>query len=203
LARNAVERLYRFHAPVYDWTRWIFLHGRGSAARCLGEDSLRDVLEVGCGTGLNFRHVLRRVDPDRGSLVGLDFSADMLAKARRRRDRKGWNHVRLVRADASRMEFRRRFDAILFAYSLTMIPDWPRALERAHAHLTPGGRLVVLDFSTFDGWGPLKFALRAWLRLHHVETTPPYLARLREIFPGLEVRTRLGRAYFTAVGTKA
>jgi len=194
--------LYRFHAPVYDWTRWIFLHGRNFAARCLDLKPHDAVLEVGCGTGLNFRHVIERIDPQRGALVGLDFSRDMLAKARKRRARKGWTHLQLVRSDATRMRFRRPFDAVLFGYSLTMIPDWNRALDNAFELLRPGGRLVILDFSAFRGWGALGALPRAWLRLHHVETKQPYLARLREIFPDLAVHTRWRGVYFTAVGRK-
>ena len=39
-----------------------------------------------------------------------------------------------------------RFDAILFSYSLSMMPEWKRVLEGALAHLDRGGRLYIVDF---------------------------------------------------------
>ena len=100
------------------------------------------------------------------------------------------------------MDFARSFDGILFAYSLAMIPDWEAALERACAHLRPDGRLVVLDFATFDGWGPLGAAMRRWLRVNHVETQRPYAQKLQQLLTDLRIRRTLGGYSFTAVGTK-
>ena len=210
LEQSAVQRFYRYHAYIYDKTRWMILHGRRRAAERLGLRRDSSVLEVGCGTGLNFRYVLEHLDPQRGRLVGLDFSQDMLARAQhrvaaraaKRADGLGWQNVELLQADATQMQLGRKFDAILFAYSLTMIPDWEAALRRAGEHLAPGGRVVVLDFSTFGGWGPLAPVMRWWLRSNHVETTRPYVAGLRRVFPALEVSERLGGYNFTAVGRR-
>ncbi len=199
MARSAVQGFYRYHAYIYDWTRWTILHGRKRAVARLELEPDSDVLEVGCGTGLNFRYVLERLDPARGRLVGLDFSGDMLRQARKRIAARGWRNVELVEADAARMDLGRRFHGILFAYSLTMIPDWPAAIERAAAHLAPGGRLVVLDFSRFAAWGPLGALMRGWLRLNHVETLRPYEDKLRATFPRVDVSYWLGGYNFTAV----
>ena len=200
LADSAVQGFYRFHACVYDWTRWTILHGRRRAVAQLGLRPDSEVLEIGCGTGLNFRFVLEKLDPNRGRLLGLDFSADMLKRAKKRVDSRGWSNVELLEADATQLDLERRFDGVLFAYSLTMIPDWPRAIERAAAHLKPAGRLVVLDFGRFDRWGPIGAMMRGWLRLNHVETLRPYEEELRDVFPNLEISRWFGGYNFTAVG---
>lgn len=199
---TAVQRFYRFHAYVYDSTRWMILHGRRRAAEALKLGPSSEVLEVGCGTGLNFRYLLERLDPSRGRLVGLDFSRDMLDRARRRTEREGWTNVELIHGDATTMRLDRTFDAVFFGYSLTMIPDWPAALERAREHLRAGGTLVVLDFSRFRGWGPLAPVMRAWLRLNHVETLRPYEDYLRRLFERVETHYWLGGYNFTAVAQK-
>lgn len=199
MSDSAVQRFYRYHAYVYDSTRWMILHGRRRAADLLGLAADSEVLEVGCGTGLNFRFVQERLDPQRGRLTGLDFSADMLERARRRVDSRGWRNVDLIQADASVMQLSRRFDAILFAYSITMIPDWRGALQRAYEHLKPGGRMVVLDFGAFRGWGPLGPVMRGWLRANHVETLRPYIETLRELDANLRVIDWMGGYNFTAV----
>lgn len=158
------------------------------------------MLEVGCGTGLNFRHLLRPLDPDRGRLVGLDFSADMLRQAAKRVEACGYRNVQLVQGDATCMDLGEKFDGILLAYSLTMIPDWKAALERARAHLKPEGRLVVLDFGKFEGWGFLGGLPRGWLRMNHVEVRRPYLDAMDAMFEPLQVHRWFGGYNFTAVG---
>lgn len=202
MADTAVQRFYRFHAYVYDSTRWMILHGRRRAAAALQLRPNSRVLEVGCGTGLNFRFLLEHLDPREGSVLGLDFSEDMLVRARRRIERSRWDNVQVVQGDATTMDLGRQFDAVFFGYSLTMIPNWPAAVDRAFAHLAPGGRLAVLDFSRFHGWGPLAPAMRTWLRLNHVNTLPPYEDVLRERVPGLTVDYWLGGYNFVAVGRK-
>lgn len=199
---SAVQRFYRYHAYVYDRTRWMILHGRRRAVARLELRGDADVLEIGCGTGLNFRYLVDQLYPQRGRLLGLDFSIDMLRQAERRVLAEGWTNVELVQADATRMQLGRKFDGILFAYSLTMIPDWRGALERAAEHLKPGGRLVALDFSHFRGWGPLAPLWRAALRANHVDTLQPYVEHLRSLFPDLRVTDWLGSYNFTAVGRR-
>jgi ubiquinone/menaquinone biosynthesis C-methylase UbiE len=199
---SSVQRFYRYHARVYDSTRWMILHGRRRAVQRLQLTPAAEVLEVGCGTGLNFRLLLEPLDTAHGRLTGLDFSADMLERARRRVDRRQWGNVELVQGDATSMNLGRRFDGILFAYSLTMIPDWAASLERAYEHLKPGGRLVVLDFGQFQHWGPLGPVMRGWLLANHVTTRRPYLDKLRALFPDLEVHSWLGGYNFTAVGRR-
>ncbi|MCG3127552.1 MAG: Ubiquinone/menaquinone biosynthesis C-methyltransferase UbiE [Phycisphaerae bacterium] len=203
MTQTAVQRFYRFHAYVYDFTRWMILHGRARAVAMLRLRPDSAVLEIGCGTGLNFRHVLQYLDPSCGRLTGLDFSADMLERARRRVARHDWRCVELVQDDASTFSRDQRYDAILFAYSLTMIPDWPGALRRAREHLRPGGRVAVLDFGMFSGWGPLKPVMRGWLKLNHVQTHESYVEEMRKVFGNVRVQHWLGGYNFTAISENA
>ncbi len=203
MSDSAVQRFYRFHACVYDATRWVVLHGRRQAVQQLRLRPDSRVLEVGCGTGLNFRHILEHLDPACGRLVGLDFSPHMLVRARRRVAAQNWSHVELRQGDATTLRLDETFDAVLFAYSLSMIPDWRAALELARAHLGEGGRIVVLDYSTFDGWGPAAAIARAWLGLHHVRPDQLHVDTIRAAFADVEVRHFLGKYCFIAAGTKA
>ena len=48
----ALTRYYRWHAPLYDATRWSFLFGRAALIRGIAlHRRPRRILEVGCGTG--------------------------------------------------------------------------------------------------------------------------------------------------------
>ena len=115
------------------------------AVRSLGLEPGQAVLDVGCGTG----HALAALHDavgERGTLVGVDVSPKMLARARAVVDERGWANVELSEADASSADLGRdRFDAVLAAFSLSAMPDLGAALDRVHAALRPGGRLFVVD----------------------------------------------------------
>ena len=62
-----------------------------------------------------------------------------------------------------------RFDAIVFSYTLSMIPGWGGAVDRAVEVLKPGGALAIVDFSEQSGlprW--FRNSLRRWLVLFDV-----------------------------------
>jgi S-adenosylmethionine-diacylgycerolhomoserine-N-methlytransferase len=202
LAQMAVQRFYRYQAGVYDLTRWVILRRRQRAVEKLELRPTDKVLEVGCGTGLNFRLILERLDPRAGSLTGVDFSPYMLKRARRRVRRAGWPNVELIEADATQLSLGRQFDAVLFAYSLAMMSDWRAALRCAWEHLRPRGRLVVLEFGRFEGWGLAGRVAQWWLRFNHVETARPYVAGLRELMGEVEVESWLSDYCFVAAGRR-
>ncbi|MGM0578854.1 MAG: methyltransferase domain-containing protein [Myxococcota bacterium] len=141
------------HPRLYAAQDWLtFLgrphHIRREAARALGVRPGDRVLEVGCGTGRNFPHVEEQIGPG-GSLVGFDYSPEMLASARDLADRRGWDNVRLVQGDAARLEVDGPFDAVLAVLSLSAVPDHLAALERIREVLRAGGTLSVCDARPF------------------------------------------------------
>jgi SAM-dependent methyltransferase len=97
----------------------------------------RDVLDVGCGTGLLAARLRRELRGVR--IVGCDFSAGMLAQARRHDARAAW-----VRGDAGRLPFRDgAFDAIVSTEAFHWFPDPHAALRELARVLRPDGRLLV------------------------------------------------------------
>ena len=81
--RLSIERYYRFHAGIYDLTRWTFLLGREALVReAAASCTPSRILEVGCGTGKNLVQLGRRFP--QAQLWGLDLSGDMLAVAKRK-----------------------------------------------------------------------------------------------------------------------
>ena len=203
MIETPVQRFYRFQAPIYNLTRWAFLRGRKTAITALDIKPDSSVLEIGCGTGSNFRHVAAKLDNHRGRLVGVDFSRPMLRRARSRVMRAGWPNVHLVVADAAALPFRETFDRIYLSYSLAMMPEWESVLDRAVRLLAPTGRLVALDFGRFEGWGPAGSLIRSYLRANHVDTERPMLQHLKRRFGHVEMRYWLGGYNFVAVASQA
>ena len=119
---------------------------RDSALALLEEFPLQGterILDVGCGTG-----GITKVLADRaakGVVVGIDPSAHMLEQATG--DYGHLPHVEFVRGQVETMAFARPFDVIVSFYMLHFVRDHLRALQRMHASLHPGGRILFLTAS--------------------------------------------------------
>lgn len=197
---DRILKFYRFHARIYDQTRWLILYGRNSAVEALGLQPGQTVMEVGCGTGPNFRHMVRAVGPS-GRVTGVDASEHMLRVARKRIRRNGWKNVDARLADASELSLDERFDAVLFGYSAAVIPRWEQAIEQAALHLKPHGTLGILEFGTFKRWpSPIGFLAKKWLSWNHVKVHRPIEAHMRRCLHDVRVQRRFGDYYFIATG---
>ena len=140
---------YGLGAPLYDvvsMERGVYRAGRVASVAGLGLRPGDRVLDVGCGTGLNFALLVAAVGGS-GEVVGVDASAAMLHQARRRIARRSWGNVSVLSGDAAALGslVTGPFDAILFTYSLAIIKDWRRAWLAALTLLRAGGRVVVAD----------------------------------------------------------
>ncbi|WP_224269985.1 class I SAM-dependent methyltransferase [Haloprofundus salinisoli] len=103
------------------------------------------VVEMGCGTGANFAYLRERVGSS-GAVVGVDFSPGMLAVARERVAREGWENVHVVRADATKPPLGEA-DAVVASFVSGMLAD-PAAVVGDWAGLVgPGGRLALLELA--------------------------------------------------------
>ena len=160
------------------------------------------VLEIGCGTGLNFKHILKRLHPDKGQLVGVDFSSHMLNKAQKRVDRHQWQNIELAHGDATKLTLEQPCDRVLFAYTLSMIPDVDEALKCAVGNLRPGGKILVLDFGRFEGWGPGAPLMRGFLHCNHVRILENVERAMAKHCQQVRLRRLLGGHHIIAVGVK-
>jgi S-adenosylmethionine-diacylgycerolhomoserine-N-methlytransferase len=141
-------RLYRGQADGYDAFRERFLLGRDELVGLLDLSPGSTVVELGGGTGRNLERFGGRLETFARAYV-VDLSAPLLEVARERCRRFGWRNVEVVEADATtwRPPGGGPVDAVCFSYSLTMIPDWFRAVDNALAMLRPGGLLGAVDFT--------------------------------------------------------
>ncbi|OZD05076.1 ubiquinone biosynthesis protein [Rhodococcus sp. 06-235-1A] len=157
---------YTVSARLYDVIsfEWpVYRAGREAAFELLNLPVGSHVLDLGCGTGLNFAGLQRMVGPT-GSITGVDASPQMLEQARRRADRFGWGNVTLVAADATALTSadlgeQAPFDAALSTYALSLMTPWQAALEAMIAATRAGGVVAVVDMQRpigrAAGWTPL------------------------------------------------
>jgi arsenite methyltransferase len=103
------------------------------------------VLDLGCGAGLDSLVAAQMVGPN-GSVVGLDMTPEMLAKARAGAAASGLENVRFVEGDAERLPFAdESFDVVISNGVIDLIPDKDAVFSELHRVLAPGGRIQVAD----------------------------------------------------------
>jgi ubiquinone/menaquinone biosynthesis C-methylase UbiE len=148
------ERLietYRKKAKHYDITSRLYpapgYPQRAQRLRTVQALGLRAgdcVVDIACGTGLNFALIEEAVGPG-GRIVGVDLTDAMLARAQDRIAANGWGNISLVQADAADFDFPAEVDAILSTYALSQVPGCAQVIAHGAAALSAGGRLAVLD----------------------------------------------------------
>ena len=146
--RRYVRRLFATIADRYDFITGFLSYGqdRRWKARLVALAELQPldrVLDLACGTGdIVFAAAVRT-----RSGVGLDITHRMLQLASRRRPA----NVSLVTGDMLALPFgAARFDVVTTGYGLRNVPDLRQAIQEIRRVLSPGGRLLSLDFNRPD-----------------------------------------------------
>jgi ubiquinone/menaquinone biosynthesis C-methylase UbiE len=213
LTKSKLRDLYRARAANYDFSANLYyligfreVRYRKRAVSALGLNSGDTVVEIGCGTGLNFPYLLVSVG-ETGRLIGVDLTDAMLAKARERIHRKGWQNVELLEVDAARYEFPAGIQGVLSTFALTLVPEYEQVIDHAARALASGGRLVIADFKKADRW-PL------WLVNLGVLITKPFGVTLdltdrkpwevmRKYFSRVDVMEFFAGSMYIATGEKS
>jgi demethylmenaquinone methyltransferase/2-methoxy-6-polyprenyl-1,4-benzoquinol methylase len=152
---------YRKRSLRYDFTVRLFnlfgvfgfniLAWRREAIQALDLKRGDTVVDIGCGTGLNFPLLQEAIGPE-GQIIGVDLSDAMLDRARRRAAENDWENVELVCADAAQYEFPVNLGGVLSTFALVLVPECGQVVSNGCNALAPGRRLVVLDMAWPAGW---------------------------------------------------
>lgn len=115
------------------------------------------VVDVACGTGLTFEGLLARVGPG-GRVVGIELSPAMLARARERVERRGWENVVLMEAAAEEVRLEVRADAALFSFTHDVLQS-SAAVANVVSLLRPGAGVAACGGKLAGRWQPLTNAV--------------------------------------------
>jgi SAM-dependent methyltransferase len=188
---------YRRAARGYDRHMRSYARWQERAVECLELEPGQTVVDVACGTGLNFPLIQQRVGAA-GRIVGVDLSPEMLQGARERVSAEGWENVSLIEASVEDADLQVTADAALFAFTHDVLQS-PRAVATVVAHLVPGARVSSVGAKYGARWNVVvNFFVRRAARpyvttLHGLER--PW--RELELYAG-ELRSKdlaLGGAY--------
>lgn len=140
----------QFHHPHGVGGRvagWVMAHRGSNRRRNIWVVELLDiqaadrVLEVGFGPGIALGELAARAT--RGRVYGVDHSAVMVERARRR-TRERADRIELVHASVDRLpDFGAPLDAVLAVNSSGFWPDPPQRLRELRGLLRPGGRIAL------------------------------------------------------------
>jgi demethylmenaquinone methyltransferase/2-methoxy-6-polyprenyl-1,4-benzoquinol methylase len=156
LPAEGVQTMFDRIAPVYDVMNRLMTAGLDQRWRRLTVGSVVSpgdrVLDACCGTG-DLAVAAREAG---ATVTGLDFSARMLERARRKDPTIEW-----VQGDVLRLPFEDgSFDAATVGFGVRNVADLGAALGELRRVLRPGGRLGILEITRPRG--PLRVFYRLW-----------------------------------------
>jgi S-adenosylmethionine-diacylgycerolhomoserine-N-methlytransferase len=145
---------YDIAAPIYDRAiSRTYLPYRKLAIRALRLQPGLSVLDIGCGTGLNFELILNEIGTQ-GTLIGIDSSRKMLERAQKRIEQKCWTNVHLIQKDARTITQNDLevltgrsggIDRIVCTLGFSVFPDWQAVFETTFGLLNNVGRYCIMD----------------------------------------------------------
>ncbi len=150
---RAVREMFSGIATKYDFLNHFLSLNIDKRWRRLVAGKLKDVLEnpnalvldVACGTGDLSLELQKNSN---AKIFGTDFCRPMLAIAF---DKNNKNAAKIpyIEADGMNLSFSdETFDAVTIAFGLRNFSNWQDGLREFHRILKPGGKLVILEFST-------------------------------------------------------
>lgn len=144
---QAAQSYFARLAP--EWDRLRSLHASEQSVEAavldaLGEKPILNMLDLGTGTG----RMVQLLAPHAARAVGLDASHAMLSVARANLEKAGLTRVELRQGDIHAPPVESgSFDLVIIHQVLHYLDDPARALREAARLLSPGGRLLVVDFA--------------------------------------------------------
>lgn len=145
---DAVAKSYARWAPVYDRTFGAITHAGRRRATGFANRVGGTVLEVGVGTGLALPFYASHMQ-----VTGIDFSEDMLAKAREKVAEQRLTHVRQLRQmDARDLDFAdATFDTVCAMHILSVVPEPEQVMAEMARVCRPGGHVLITNHFAAEG----------------------------------------------------
>ncbi len=103
------------------------------------------VLDLGSGAGID-AFVARSLVGATGQIIGVDFTPEMIAKARENARKLGYDNVSFVEGDIEAMPIEdASIDVAVSNCVLNLVPDKEKAFAEMHRVIRPGGHFCISD----------------------------------------------------------
>ncbi len=154
---NPIVEAYRKHANNYDFAVKLYrlLGIKIGKYRKVTVNSLKlskgdTVVELGCGTDLNFSLILDKIGT-KGKLIGVDITDKMLDQAKKRVKENGWENVELVQSDFAKYQFPQEIDGIFATGALQYSTQYDKIVKQGYDALKSNKKFVIMDFKMSQG----------------------------------------------------
>lgn len=162
--RERVHNVFQNISDHYDKMNSIISFNRHRAWRkdvmkCMKVERGKKALDVCTGTG-DWALALAEAVGDKGNVIGLDFSENMLKVAEEKLAKTSLKNVSFINGDAMDLPFPdNSFDYVTIGFGLRNVPDYKRVLKEMHRVCKPGGQVVCLETSqpTLIGYRQLYY----------------------------------------------
>jgi ArsR family transcriptional regulator len=171
---EAAARDFAVHATTWDSIRSLHVaesEVEQAIATALGEEPIGRLVDVGTGTG----RMIELFGPHAESVIGIDRSSEMLRLARVKLEASGLRTASLRQGDMYALPLADACADVVILHQVLHYAQAPgHAIAEAARLLSPGGRLLIVDFAPHereelresDAHARLGFAvpaIRAWL----------------------------------------
>lgn len=195
---------------IYDFiSNWYYKKARKYAIEKLEIKKGQTVLNIPCGTGVNFKY-FQSILENTGLIIGIDLSGGMLNQAKQKTEKKGWTNINLELENATKIdqnwltEYSKRngpieINAVLCDLGLSGLPEWQKIIDNMISILGPNGNIVILDWY-LEKSGPLAKFVK-WIGKGEVDR--PLWQYLQTKVSDFEIeKFGLFNGVFVASGTK-
>ena len=156
----------------------IDVYWRSKTARAVNPERAGPILDVCTGTG-DLAIALRKRLGAKRSIVGTDFTHEMLVLAKRKVERIAGEEIVLLESDAQALPFAdQQFAAVTVAFGLRNVTDTHLGLREMIRVCQPGGEVFVLEFSQPEA--PLFGSVYRWYFRNVLPRIGQLLARNRQ-----------------------
>lgn len=218
---DKMSSFYAAQAKGYDAVRENMLVARPEMMSAFGPIKRGHTwLDIGGGTGRNVHYLRAQLDCFE-TIVVLDICPELLEigqdSARKSFTPEQCQKIRWVCLDVNSPNAKeelakitgngleRGFDTISFSYSLSMIPEWEKALYSAKSLMSAEGRVLVADFDTYteNGNSFKDWIIRTWYKQDGVRIEAKSReVILNEVFSGDEYTNTVVRMQKKLAGVR-
>ncbi|MCX7833953.1 MAG: arsenite methyltransferase [Ignavibacteria bacterium] len=138
------------------------------------------VVDLGCGTG-NDAFIARKIVGDEGKVIGVDFTNDMIKRAKESAKKLNYHNVLFLVGDIENLPLEESIaDVVISNCVLNLVPDKERAFAEIYRILKSGGHFSISDIVS-------------------TENIPTYLKRIAELYTGCISGALTLEEYFTII----
>ncbi len=142
-----IEHFYKSQAENYDRFRKKLLNGRRQMFQNTNKCQSDGVwVDFGAGTGASLDYLSDEQLRQYSKIYLVDISESLLAQAQEKIAQRDLKNVETVTSDIVNFKAPEFCDLVTFSYSLTMTPQWYKAIDHTYNILSPNGKIGVVDF---------------------------------------------------------